>query len=246
MCASLSMLSLPQRSHSMRRNQDGNARTARPWPPRQRATARCRRCASGAAGAAGSPGPLSAIQIFPCFHVHHLPLRASCSTFARASARFASACSRSSLVCWARGSSASWAMTFSCFPTERCYLTAFMAAYTGDLHHGCTAVAALLACPGVRCCQRRDAVRAVSLARGTQPIAYRRRRRAPTGPPSRAAHHTASVCRITRDVILRDVCAVGLSDTRPALPTRRPAPALRRRRAHNKGGGLPRRPVKSG
>ena len=50
---------------------------------------------------------------------------------------------------------------------------------------------------GVRCCQRRDAVRAVSCAE-TQPAppTGRRRRASSSGPPSRAAHHG---CGLSRD-----------------------------------------------
>ena len=57
---------------------------------------------------------------------------------------------------------------------------------------------------GVRCCQRRDAAHAVSLARGTQPSAAtgRRRRASSSGPPSRAAHHG---CGLSRDVTTKSV-----------------------------------------
>ena len=82
---------------------------------------------------------------------------------------------------------------------------------------------------GVQCCRRRDAAH-LCLVLKTHPSAVNRPETEgyQDGSPS-VPLTTAAGCPARAAEFLRDVCAVGLSDTRPALPTRRLALSQGRR-----------------
>ena len=168
-CASLTICTLPQRSHSMRRNHDGNAVNGSPMasaPEGNGSVPSLRQCRAGTG-------------VGSCFAGKGPPppsVRGDGDQVA---------CSRLPILPGGTGPAA-WRGYL-----KRRTVASHRWRFVGAGRHDCTAVAALLACPGVRCCRRRDAAHVLCRWRTAQPSAANRPETEglpEPGPPSRAAH----------------------------------------------------------